>query len=101
MRKWAIIIAIIGLGILLAMLFNNPVKISSLEKMRAGTLVSLQGTVSKEKESSFGKTFSIDNIPVFCECKKVYANKKVSAIGIVEDYYELRVRVLEIKIIDS
>ncbi len=101
MRKIALIIAIICLGILLALLFSKPKTIDSLENTRKGTLVSINGEVSEEKTLSFGKTFKIGKIPVFCECEQIYENKKVKAQGIVEDYYELRVRILKIEIIDN
>ncbi len=99
MRKIAIIIAIVGIGTLLILLFRNPLEITSLQNIRIGTLVSFEGIVSTEKTMSFGKNLIIDEIPTFCECKKSYLEKKVSVIGIVENYYSLRVRVLEIKII--
>ena len=101
MRKFALIITIIGVGVLLIMLFIKPKEIDSLENIRRGTLVSINGIVSEEKSFQFGKTFKINKIPVFCECKQIYENKEVSAIGIVEDYYELRVRILKIEFIGN
>ena len=101
MRKWALIITIIGLCILLFLLFSKPKEIDSLENIQRGTLVSIKGIVSEEKSFQFGKTFKVNKIPVFCECNLLYNEKKVKAIGVVEDYYDLRVRILEIKIIDN
>jgi len=101
MRKIALVISIIGIGALLALLFSQPKEVNSLENLKAGTLVSVKGIVSEEKDLSFGKTFLIKQIPIFCECKESYEKKEVLVIGIVENYYELRVRVLEIKEIDA
>ncbi|MGV8142439.1 MAG: hypothetical protein ACP5NS_02270 [Candidatus Pacearchaeota archaeon] len=101
MRKIALITTVIGLGVLLIFLFSTPKEIESLDGIRAGTLVSIQGRVSEERELSFGKTFQINKVKIFCECKKSYDKKEVFVLGVVEDYYELRVKVLEIKIIDN
>ena len=97
MRRIAIIVSILGLGILLALTIRKPIEINSIENLKAGTLITLEGIVSEEKDFSFGKIFRIGEIPAFCECKKSYEGKKVSAIGVVEDYYTLRVHILEIK----
>ena len=61
MRKFALIITIIGLGVLLIMLFIKPKEIDSLENIRRGTLVSINGIVSEEKSFQFGKTFKINS----------------------------------------
>ena len=80
------------------MLFKTPIEIESIEDVAPGTLVYLKGIVSNEKELSFGKTFLVDKIPIFCTCSKKYENKRVEILGIVENYYELRVKTLEIRV---
>ena len=79
------------------MLFRTPIKINSIENIKKGTLVYIEGIVSDEKDLSFGKTFIVNEIPVFCTCSKRYENKNISVLGVVEDYYELRVKAISIK----
>jgi hypothetical protein len=101
MRKLAIIISIIGLSLLLSQLFTKPLEVSSIENIKVGTLVKIKGNVSEEKDFSFAKTFKVNNTSIICDCKSSYVNKEVEIIGIIEDYYELRVNVLKIKVIQD
>ncbi len=99
MRKISLIVAILGLSILLLYLFTKPIEVNSLKEIKAGTIVKVKGQVSNEKEFSFGKTFNINNITIFCKCQQNYAGKNIEVTGIVEDYYELRVKATKIKFI--
>ncbi len=101
MRKISLIVSILGISILLIYLFTKPIEINSLKEIKIGTLVNVKGQVSEEKELSFGKTFKINNVSIFCKCQQNYQGENVEVTGIVEDYYELRVKVMKIKFISK
>lgn len=100
MRKISLTLSIIGIATLLLFLFQDPKETKTIDSSKVGELVKISGQVSNERELSFGKTFNIREIKVFCECKRNYEQEYVEIIGVVEDYYELRVNVLKIKAIN-
>ncbi len=99
MRKLSLIISILGLSILLLYLFAKPIEVNSLNEIKTGTIVKVKGQVSNEKEFSFGKTFNINNITIFCKCQQNYNGEHIEVTGMVEDYYELRIKSFKIKVL--
>ena len=99
MRKFAFIVAIIGLGVLLGFLLRGPRNVSSLDGLLVGTVVSVEGYVSEERNFGSGKLLIIDEIPVFCECSRSYLGSLVKITGVVERFPDnLRVRAFSVNI---
>ena len=100
MRRFALSIAIIGLGILLGFLLKTPREISSLEGLIPGTVVSIHGEVSEERKFGSGKIMFVNEVPIFCECSKSYINKSISVTGVVERFPEdLRLKAMSIDVL--
>jgi hypothetical protein len=102
MRKWAFIISILGMFILVLVLNVSPIKIetySELEKLEVNTKVSMSGIVVSERIIYEGtKLFEMSNdIELVCECLDNLEGKQINVIGIVEEYKDKKqIRVLEI-----
>jgi len=101
MRRIAFIIAILGLGFLIAFLLNEPFYVNSLDGLIVGDVVEIKGIVDSERNFGGGRLLIVDDIPVFCECSGKYAGHSVVVLGIVERFPEdLRVRAFKIEILD-
>ncbi len=103
LRKIAFLIAIIGLGILVAFLLKEPFKVSSLNGLTVGQTVEIQGIVMEERKFGTGKLLIIglNEIPVFCECSEYYSGLNVAVYGIIEKFPEnLRIKAFIVKILD-
>lgn len=101
MRKIALIITIIGLGILMELLIKEPRVVNSIDEVDIGETVRLEGIVEQERKFGNGKILMIDEISVFCECKGSYSGKKVYVEGIIEKFPDdLRIRAFKIQILD-
>ncbi len=98
MRRFVLSAAVVGLGFLVALLLRSPAPVSSLKDLLPGIVVSLEGVASDWRFASYGSSFSINSIPIFCECSQSYEGIRVHVVGVVERYPErLRVHVLSIK----
>ena len=103
MRKIAFLIAIIGLGILVAFLLKEPIHVSSLDGLTIGQSVEIKGIVTEERKWGNGKLLmvGINEIPVFCECSKNYIGLNVEVYGMIEKFPDdLRVKAFTIKTLD-
>jgi len=101
MRKLAMIIGILGLGVLVALLLNQPRLVEDLDGLDVGEVVRIEGNVEVERKFGNGKILVINEVPVFCECSKSYVNKYVSVEGIVEKFPEdFRIKAFSIETID-
>jgi len=89
--------AIIGLGVLVALLLRQPISVDSLEGLLPGTVVSIEGVASEWRSASYGSSFVIDSVSAFCECSQSYEGVYVRVIGVVEKYPEqLRVKAFSV-----
>tara|TARA_Y100000310_G_C20682631_1_gene816889 strand:- start:232 stop:636 length:405 start_codon:yes stop_codon:yes gene_type:complete len=106
MRRWAFIVAILGLFVLAWLLFNLEEKEvfgeADLGGLVANTRVVVSGVVEEEKSYGSGARMILDNgVELVCDCFG-FGGKSVEAVGIVEDYTGVkRVRVLRIVIIEN
>lgn len=101
MRRIALIVGIIGLGVLVSFLISNGEEVSSLDGLVVGEVVSISGIVDEERKFGAGKLLIVDDIPVFCECHNEYAGKEVFISGMVERFPEdLRIRAFKVQILD-
>lgn len=105
MRKWAFILCILGLAILLFQLtFQTSKTINSPEefsKLTENQKVQASGKVVEEKLSSANaKTYTLDNeIQILCnlDCP-FYLNKSISVIGILDTFQKPRIKALQIQL---
>ena len=102
MRRFVLIVAIVGIGLLLGMLFVEPIPIqgSSLDGLIEGQIVSFEGVVDEVRELRSGSLIVIEDVRVFCECRGIAAGRKVNVEGIVEEFDgDLQLRVLFLEVI--
>lgn len=100
MRRIALIVGIIGLGLLVSFLISSGKEVNNLEGLIVGEVVSISGIVDQERSFGTGKLIIINEIPVFCECYLEYVGKEVFVTGMVERFPEtLRIRAFKIEII--
>jgi hypothetical protein len=91
MRRFAFIIAILGI-LVLAILMNLPPKEISdkeeLSSLEINQKVSIQGKVTSERilyENQ--KLLVLDNkIELVCECPSAFKDKNISVLGIISEY---------------
>ncbi|MBM3232269.1 hypothetical protein FJZ21_02740 [Candidatus Pacearchaeota archaeon] len=101
MRRTALIIGILGLGILVAFLLTDGLEVQNLDGLNVGEIVSIRGLVEQERKFGTGKLLIVNEIPVFCECENDYLGKNVAVEGIVERFPEdLRLRAFIIEVLD-
>jgi len=91
MRRFAFIITIMGLSLLIfLLLFTTPTTISSnqqLENLQENQKILTTGKVIKEMPYYNDKFLTLDNnIELICESCPSFLNKNITAIGIVETY---------------
>jgi len=106
MRRFAFIVAIVGLFVF-ALLLNFGGKemknYEDLEKLEVNQRVSVSGKVIDERVV-FGneRVLMLNNgIEMICECDRSYKGSVVEVEGVVEEYKEKRqVRVLKIIVLD-
>ena len=100
MRKFAFIVALIGLCVLLGFLLREPRRVSSLDGLLVGSAVAIEGYVSEERNFGSGKLLIVGEIPVFCECSRSYLDSLVKISGVVERFPDdLRVRAFSVNIV--
>lgn len=100
MRKIALILGIIGLGVLISFLLYEGEEVTSLDNAAIGEVVSISGIVKQERKFGTGKLLIIEDIPVFCECTLEYAGLNVNVKGIVERFPEdLRIRAFTVDLL--
>ena len=95
------VVAIMGIGLLLGLLFVEPTQIqgNSLDGLIDGQIVSFEGVVDEVRELRSGSLFVIEDVRVFCECRGIVAGRKVNVEGIVEEFdgnLQLRALFLEV-----
>lgn len=101
MRKIALIIGVLGLGILIGLLLNKPLLVENIDNLIVGGAVEINGVVEEERKFGSGKLLIVRDIPVFCECYESYIGKMVSIDGIVEKFPDdLRIRAFRVEILD-
>jgi len=104
LRKYAFIVSILGIAVLLGLLILSPRELGSLEELdniEINEKVVLEGKVESERDFGDFKVLSIRGIEIVCECggedDGSYLNKEVKIIGLVEEFRDKRqVRVLRI-----
>lgn len=105
MKKTALFVALIGIGILIWIMVAQPVLVeeySDIREMPINKRVSLSGEVSDERDFDGLRVMKVGGIEVVCSCseKIIYLGKSVEVIGIVEEYEERKqIRALEISIL--
>ena len=83
MRKFALIISIIGIGVLLGLLFKPPKTIESLDESKDGEVVFIEGIIDEVRNLNSGSMIILNEISVFCECKNIRAGKNAKIEGVV------------------
>lgn len=102
LRKYAFIVAILGIAVLLGLLILSPKELDSsdeLDSMEINEKVVLEGKVESERDFGDFRILSVNSIEIVCECgdEESYLDKKVKIIGLVEEFNEKKqVRVLRI-----
>ncbi|MEK6846961.1 MAG: hypothetical protein AABY16_02235 [Nanoarchaeota archaeon] len=103
MRRFALIAAIVGIGVLLGLLIIEPTRIdgNSLDGLIDGQAISFEGTVDEVRELRSGSLIVIDDVRVYCECRNVRAGQRVRVQGVVEEFDgNLRLRALILNVIE-
>ena len=104
LRKYAFIIAILGIAVLLGLLMLSPKELYSLDEldsMEINEKVVLEGKVESERDFGDFKVLSVRGIEIVCECggenDESYLGKEVKIIGLVRKFNDNKqVRVLRI-----
>jgi hypothetical protein len=98
MRRWAFVVAILGMFVLLFFLSYGEKEVDSLEGLEINQRVLVGGTVVEERAISGGRILRLENgIEVVCECVGSFKGREVSVIGIVSEFEgEKQVDVLRI-----
>ncbi len=98
MQYIALIIAIVGTGLLFLVLFEPPRIVSSLDEVLSNERVKIEGEVSSERIFGDVSYLSVQNITVVCSCKRSYLGSRVEIMGVVQEYrQQRRVRAHSIK----
>jgi len=106
MKKYAFIIAILGIAILLGLLALGPKEIGSsddFEAMEINEKIIFKGMVIDEKDFVDFRILKLQgkDFEVICDCVESYIDKEVEIVGVVDEFNGKRqVRVLRIGIID-
>lgn len=101
MRTIALVVGIIGLGVLVGLLLRGPMNVETLDGLVIGGTVRIEGIVEEERKFGNGKLLIINEMPVYCECAGKYVGSKVIVEGIIEKFpEELRVRAFKVEILD-
>ena len=102
MRRFAFVIAIVGLFLLALLLNQKPKEVSDYEGLRnfeINSKVIVEGRVVSEKLIYDGnKILTLDNgLELICECSENFKGKIVEVVGIVEEYNDKKqIRVLRL-----
>ena len=101
MKKLAIILGILGLGILVSLLIKGGQEVKNIDGLIVGEVVKIEGVVDSERKFGAGKLLIIEDIPVYCECDGKYSGKNVLVAGIIEKFPDdLRIRAFRVEILD-
>jgi len=109
LRKYAFIVAILGIAVLLGLLILSPRELGSLDELDSigiNEKVVLEGKVESEREFGDFKVLSVRGIEIVCECggedDESYLDKEVKIIGLVEEFNDRKqVRVLRISEVEK
>jgi len=102
LRKYAFIVAILGIAVLLGLLILSPKELDSsdeLDSMEINEKVVLEGKVESERDFGGFRIMGIEgkDFKVICECEESYLDKEVEILGLVEEFNDKKqVRVLRI-----
>ncbi|MFH1425682.1 MAG: hypothetical protein ABIG28_03075 [archaeon] len=99
MRRWAFVIFIIGMFVLLLFLGKSGERVENLEGLVENSKVIVSGEVVSERVIYEGtKLFVLDSgIELVCSCLGSFVGEEVEVEGVVEGYEgKKQVRVLEI-----
>ncbi len=103
MRRISLILTIVGIFILIILLNQEPIQITSinnLTSLQQNQKIILQGEVIEERISKNSKLIILDNeLQLYCPlpCPS-YLNKNITAIGILETWTETkRIKLLKIQ----
>ena len=103
MRKYAFIIAILGIFVLLLFLnYQAPIPVSAPENLKNLTenqKVLTRGTVIEEKFQKSNKILVLDNnLEILCDIKSpYYVNKNITILGVYDNFQKPRIKAMEIK----
>ena len=102
MRRWAFIIAILGMFVLLVLMNFSGKEIGSyseLEELEINQKVYLSGKVVSERAAGEKIILTLDkNITLICDCDWSFKDKEISVVGIVGEYENRKqVQVLRIR----
>lgn len=105
MRRFAFVVAFLGIFVLLGLLVFLPPKeiksLGDLQDLRVNQKVFLTGKVESEKQFGDFNIMHVEGVEVVCECKRSYIDKDLEILGAVSEYEgKKQVSVLRIKILN-
>lgn len=92
MRKWAFIVFILGMFVLILLMVFLPVRkietFEELNKFEVNQKISLTGRVVEERVISLNrKILTLENeIQLVCDCSESFDGKEVNVFGLVSEY---------------
>ena len=108
LRKYAFIVAILGIAFLLGLLILSPKELGSLDEldsMEINEKVMLKGKVGSERDFGDFRIWKLSVIEgdteidfeVICDCKESYLGREIEIVGLVSEFNgERQVRVLRV-----
>jgi DNA/RNA endonuclease YhcR with UshA esterase domain len=104
MRKYAFILAIVGISVLLGMLILSPMEISNVEELKnleINSKVSIIGNVEDERNFGDFKILKVRGVELVCDCVNSYLGKELEIVGLVAVFEgEKQIRVLRLDMLD-
>ena len=102
MRRFAFVIVILGMFVLVLLLSKGAIGIDSyeeLEKLEINERVIVSGVVVSERVIFEDRLLELDNgLELVCECEGGFKGNKVEVVGVVEEYRgRKQIRVLELR----
>lgn len=101
MRRWAFVIAMLGMFVLVLFFSVGPEEVESVEGLVVNKNVLLNGIVVEERVIYEGvKVLILDSgIELVCECDESFVDRRVRVEGVVEEFDgRKQVRVLRIEV---
>jgi len=101
MRRFAFVIAILGMFVLVLLLNKSEIEVNNyeeLEGLEINERVIVNGFVVSERYIFEEVLLTLDNnLELICECVGNFEGREINAVGVVEDYKgKKQIRVLEI-----
>ena len=101
MRRYAFVVTILGIFVLLFFLNKEPAQINSIEELdslETNQRVFVAGKIAEQKFQYESRIFILENgIEVICDCANLRAQDSISVVGFVERYNDkTQVRALKI-----